>query len=1838
VLGNGLVLETNYSGGDLTLTAVAVNTAPSFSLTNFPGADGTLEWVRDASNLSAQGVKAAVDGNGNVIVAGDEYLGQDYNIIVVKYAPDGTPAWTNRFEGSPGGADQVRGLALDGAGNVLVTGFAISSTYDYVTLKYAANGTPVWTNFFDGGLDDEAHAVAVDTAGNVFVTGQSTSGQYTDYLTLKYQADGTPVWTNRTSYSGPGNDSAKSIAVDASGDVYVTGEGSDTDYTFAFTLKYAGATGVPVWTNQFDTGDSSYGVAVAVDPAGDVLVGASHLDSFVRMAAVKYSAAGTPVWTNLYSRTTTDEHVRGLAVDGSGNAILIGETHNGTDYDFTTLKILADGTAAWTNHYDGVGGGVADKPLAVTVSSAGDVFVTGHSTRTNGKDFLTVKYLAAGAGAWTNRYDGADHLDDEGRALATDAAGNVYVTGIVGDSANTSVFRTLKYAVATAQGPSQTVANTVGAVSVPGFVTSISPGTTNESAQTVSFSVSNDNNSLFSVQPAIGAAGTLTYTVNTSVAGSATVTATAQDSGGTANGGVDTSAPQIFIITVTSGTPVPTSYVWNSAGGDWHEASNWTPNGVPGVLDSATIASGFATLTNGVVVRSLTLSGGGLIGAGSLTVRSNLAWSAGQMGGTGTTTLASNAVLTVSGGADKDLRRRLDNYGTVTWTAGRILGHDSAILNNYPGALFDAQVSATIFESGDGTTKTFNNSGTLRKSVAAGTTAIHGTFNQNGVANVQTGVINPVGAPVLGNSSYTGSGQFLLGNCTLAGTVTISGGTDMTFASGSLGGTGTIVGTLNWTGGTMVSGGTTFIATNGALVVSGGADKDLRRTLDNYGTLTWTGGRILGHEAPTLHNRAGALFEARADTTLYESGDGTIKTFNNAGVARRTTGTGVTTWHGLFNNAGSLIGETGTVALAGGGASSGTFTNVLGATLEFTGGTQTLNSGATFVGAGTALVDGGTVNVGPGATATVTGAFGVASGTLGGPGTLLVAAGGQFPWTGGMMADATGRTVITNGATLTASSGADKDLQRILDNYGTVTWTAGRITGHATPTLNNHAGALLDVQVDTTLFASGDGTTKTFNNAGTLRKSAGTGTSTLHGVFNHTGAADIQTGTLNPDGTVTLGTSSYSGAGRFLITDGTLAGTLTIGGGANVELASGSLGGTGTIVGSLNWTGGTMVAGGTTIIATNGALVASGGADKDLRRTLDNFGAITWTGGRIIGHDTPTLHNRAGAVFEARANTTLYESGDGTTKTFNNAGTVRRTTGTGVTTWNGLFNNSGTIIGETGIVALNGGGTSSGVFTNLAGATINFTGGTQTLTDGASLSGLGTNKISGGTLNVGADATATASGIFTHAFGSLGGPGTFAVASGSQFNWLGGAMAGTTGRTVINSGATLTAGSGADKDLRRVLDNYGTVTWTAGRIVGHATPTLNNHVGALFDAQVDTTLFASGDGTVKTFNNAGTLRKSAGTGTSTLHGVFNHTGVADIQTGTVNPDGTVTLGTSSYSGAGRFLITDGTLAGTLTIGGGANVELASGTLGGTGTVIGTLNWTSGVLGNGGTTTIATNGALAASSAADKDLRGILNNLGTVLWTAGRILGHGTPIISNQFGAVFETRVNATLFESGDGTPKRFANLGTVRKIASTGTSIWNGTLTQAGALEIHTGILRLTGNFAPSAGSSLTSYLGGLTAGTQYGRLQVDGSSALAGTLNVVLTNGFTPAVLDAFLVVSSGSGSGLFSTLLGGVLGGGLSLSPTYLNGDATLTALLSGGLPPLAPQATGTERLLRWPGAEGWVLETAPAVTGPWTPVLVPVTQENGDSVVRLPAEDTRFYRLVPVASPRPGDNPTQ
>lgn len=162
-------------------------------------------------------------------------------------------------------------------------------------------------------------------------------------------------------------------------------------------------------------------------------------------------------------------------------------------------------------------------------------------------------------------------------------------------------------------GADQTVPEDAGAWSVVGWASGISPGPANESAQSVSFVFSTSNSTLFTAggQPAVAPDGTLTFTSAPNANGSATVTVRAKDTGGTANGGSDTSPPQTFTITVTPVNDPPVAVAdsataaEDSAGVTFNVLANDTDVDAGDVLSVSSYDG--STITNG----ALTANGGG---------------------------------------------------------------------------------------------------------------------------------------------------------------------------------------------------------------------------------------------------------------------------------------------------------------------------------------------------------------------------------------------------------------------------------------------------------------------------------------------------------------------------------------------------------------------------------------------------------------------------------------------------------------------------------------------------------------------------------------------------------------------------------------------------------------------------------------------------------------------------------------------------------------------------------------------------------------------------------------------------------------------------------------------------------------------------------------------------------------------------------------------------------------------------------------------------------------------------------------------------------------------------
>jgi len=158
---------------------------------------------------------------------------------------------------------------------------------------------------------------------------------------------------------------------------------------------------LPLWTNRYNGPGNGHDwtSAVALDRSGNVFVTGSVLSSTAwsssDWATIKYSSAGVPLWTNCYNGPATGEDwAQAVAVDGSNNVIVTGYTTNSASgFDYLTIKYSSAGVPLWTNRYNGPGNW-GDFAWAMAVDRSDNVIVTGKSVGSGGNyDFATIKYI-----------------------------------------------------------------------------------------------------------------------------------------------------------------------------------------------------------------------------------------------------------------------------------------------------------------------------------------------------------------------------------------------------------------------------------------------------------------------------------------------------------------------------------------------------------------------------------------------------------------------------------------------------------------------------------------------------------------------------------------------------------------------------------------------------------------------------------------------------------------------------------------------------------------------------------------------------------------------------------------------------------------------------------------------------------------------------------------------------------------------------------------------------------------------------------------------------------------------------------------------------------------------------------------------------------------------------------------------------------------------------------------------------------------------------------------------------------------------------------------------------
>jgi hypothetical protein len=351
-----------------------------------------------------------------------------------------TEEWINIYSGYFG--PQSEASVIDDDGNIYITGSDAGEVpntgSDYCTIKINAQGFLQWEATYDGETYDHdwGYDIAVDFSGNVYVTGESkgvVSGYDTgsDYLTIKYDPQGNELWTQRyygnTAFTSGNYDSPKSIAVDISGNVYVTGASwadGQTNHD-CLTIKYD-TNGNLVWTARYDqAAPGSYGQDVKVDAGGNVYVfGAEPGPGLIEFVTIKYNSDGIEQWVKNHS--TYALIPAAIEIDDNGNVYV-----TGGDSEFNTVKYNSAGDSIWAAIFTGPQGGA--RPTALSFDGFGNVYVTGKAVNEQytGQVYATVKYSPSGQELWSVTYDGFgdDQFVSGAEAIALDDAGNVYVTG-----------------------------------------------------------------------------------------------------------------------------------------------------------------------------------------------------------------------------------------------------------------------------------------------------------------------------------------------------------------------------------------------------------------------------------------------------------------------------------------------------------------------------------------------------------------------------------------------------------------------------------------------------------------------------------------------------------------------------------------------------------------------------------------------------------------------------------------------------------------------------------------------------------------------------------------------------------------------------------------------------------------------------------------------------------------------------------------------------------------------------------------------------------------------------------------------------------------------------------------------------------------------------------------------------------------------------------------------------------------------------------------------------------------------------------------------------------------
>jgi hypothetical protein len=442
-----------------------------------------VEWLREYSSSAlkghAEGMAVATDPQGNFYVAGKaEGSFSSYDYLTIKYSSSGVELWSARYDGPVHGIDIANAVAVDAAGNVYVTGLStgLESGYDYATVKYDAAGQQQWVTRYDGpgNSNDAASSIAVDGDGNVYVTGESRGlgiGSNFDFATVMYNSLGEEQWVNRYDGLAHTDDKPTGIAIDNMGNSYVVGQSCDSiHYPYSLStaiIKYTSG-GNQQWMVRYMPADTISAIPLdfSVDSSGNiVIVGYTSQilpgpwwNSTTKCMTLKFTASGVLQWSSFY-QDPHSQHAGGarLATDQAGNVYVAGAIGSrpynsfvGNDSLFFS-KYDQNGQLQWASIINDSFAWSYLKPVDVALDPAGSPYVTWLRTQSYSyfDAVFTASYSPNGHEEWRTSYDTRFEPPYNNKltaqAMVSDPYGNLHIVGSTGGDQGTDILM-LKYA------------------------------------------------------------------------------------------------------------------------------------------------------------------------------------------------------------------------------------------------------------------------------------------------------------------------------------------------------------------------------------------------------------------------------------------------------------------------------------------------------------------------------------------------------------------------------------------------------------------------------------------------------------------------------------------------------------------------------------------------------------------------------------------------------------------------------------------------------------------------------------------------------------------------------------------------------------------------------------------------------------------------------------------------------------------------------------------------------------------------------------------------------------------------------------------------------------------------------------------------------------------------------------------------------------------------------------------------------------------------------------------------------------------------------------------------